>query len=266
MPTLIVGVLNLTPDSFSDGGRFASLDDAVAAGVAMVEQGADWVDVGGESTRPGASPVPEREEIARVVPAIERLRERLGGRARISIDTYKAGTAQAALASGATIVNDVSGGTLDPCIPAVVAAAGATIVVGHSRGNPMAMMGNIDYEDVVDDVARELLLRIEAARKAGCGDVWADPGIGFAKTAAHNLRILRRLPSLCSTLAVPVMVGVSRKRFIGELTGKAPEARVFGTAAAVAAAVFGGARAVRVHDVAEMRDVVRVAEAVANTA
>jgi dihydropteroate synthase len=263
MPVLIVGVLNLTPDSFSDGGRFASVEVAVSAGARMAEQGADWIDVGGESTRPGARPVLEQEEIERVLPAIVGLHRRLAGRARISIDTYKAGTARAALAAGATVVNDISGGAMDPAILGVAAGAGATIVLGHFRGEPKDMMSKAHYGDVVDEVARELSPRIATALQAGCNDVWADPGIGFSKAAEHNLRILRSLPALCSRLSVPVMVGVSRKRFIGDLTGKPPEARAFGSAAAVSAAILGGAQAVRVHDVAEMRDVVRVAEAIA---
>jgi dihydropteroate synthase len=209
--------------------------------------------------------VPEQEEIERVVPAIMGLRQRLSGRARISIDTYKAGTARAALSAGATVVNDISGGAMDPAILDVAAASGATIVLGHLRGDPKNMMSSAHYQDIVDEAARELSTRITAALRAGCSDVWADPGIGFAKTAEHNLRILRNLPALCSRLSVPVMVGVSRKRFIGDLTGKPPEARAFGTAAAVSAAVLGGAAAVRVHDVAEMRDVVLVAEAIAKT-
>jgi dihydropteroate synthase len=140
------------------------------------------------------------------------------------------------------------------------------MVLGHLRENPRNMMSNAHYVDVVDEVVRELSTRIAAALQAGCKDVWADPGIGFSKAAEHNLRILRDLPALCARLSVPVMVGVSRKRFIGDLTGKPPEARAFGTAAAVSAAILGGAQAVRVHDVAEMRDVVRVAEAIAKTA
>jgi len=263
MPTLIVGVLNLTPDSFSDGGRFASVEAAVSAGMLMAEQGADWIDVGGESTRPGAAPVTERQEIDRVVPTIEQLSKRLGGRTRVSIDTYRAGTARAALAAGATVVNDISGGTIDPAILTVAAESRAAIVLGHVRGEPATMMANAHYDDVVAEVTRELLHRIAVARENGCTDVWADPGIGFAKTAAHNLRILRELAVLRAGVAVPVMVGVSRKRFIGELTGKPAEARTFGTAAAVAAAILGGADAVRVHDVEEMRDVVRVAQAIA---
>jgi dihydropteroate synthase len=263
MPVLIVGVLNLTPDSFSDGGRFASVEDAVAAGMLMAEQGAHWIDVGGESTRPGAVPVPENEEVARVVPTIEHLSKRLGGRAHISIDTYKAGTARASIDAGATVVNDISGGLLDPAVLDVAARAGATIVLGHLRGKPATMMTTIHFDDVVAEVSQELADRIAAARAAGCQDVWADPSIGFGKTVAQNLGLLRELPRLRSQLAVPLMVGVSRKRFIGDLTGQPAQARSFGTAAAVAAAVLGGADAVRVHDVKEMRDVVSVAEAIA---
>jgi dihydropteroate synthase len=264
MPVVIVGVLNLTPDSFSDGGRFTSVDDAVAAGVQMVEQGAHWIDVGGESTRPGAVPVSEVEEVERVVPAIRALSGRLGTRVRISIDTYKAGTARAALDAGATVVNDISGGLLDPAILGVVVQAGAAVVLGHLRGRPATMMSGVDFDDVVAEVLQELRQRIELARAVGCSEIWADPGIGFGKTSAHNLRLLRCLGAVRRSLAVPVMVGVSRKRFIGDLTGQPPAARTFGTAAAVAAAVMGGADAVRVHDVKEMRDVVSVAEAIAD--
>jgi dihydropteroate synthase len=229
----------------------------------MVEAGAHWIDVGGESTRPHAIPVPEHEEIQRVLPAIERLAKELGQRARISIDTYKAGTAKAALEAGATVVNDVSGGALDPAILGVAARAGAGVVLGHLRGQPATMMAGVDFEDVVTDVIAELGLRIAAARAAGCAEIWADPGIGFGKRLEHNLRLLANLPVLCKCLGVPLMVGVSRKRFIGDLTGQSVDQRVFGTAAAVAAAVLGGAAAVRVHEVKEMADVVKVAEAIA---
>jgi dihydropteroate synthase len=263
MPVLIVGVLNLTPDSFSDGGRFASLDEAVDAGVRMAEQGAYWIDVGGESTRPGAVPVAEAEEVDRVVPAIRALHARLGGRVRISIDTYKANTARAALGAGATVVNDISGGLLDPPILGVAARAGATVVLGHLRGRPATMMSEVHFDDVVAEVAQELAQRIVAARAAGCTEIWADPGIGFGKTTAHNLRLLGDLAVLRGTLGVPVMVGVSRKRFVGDLTGRPVDARAFGTAGAVAAAVMAGADAVRVHNVEEMLDVACVAEAIA---
>lgn len=260
---LIVGVLNCTPDSFSDGGRYASVDAAVVAGLRMAEEGADWIDVGGESTRPGATPVPEEEERARVVPVVEALRAGLPDGVSISIDTYKSGTAAAALAAGARVINDVSGGALDGRILQVAARAGAEIVLGHLRGEPATMMEGIAFGDVVREVGDELSLRIEAARAAGCRRIWADPGIGFGKTLEHNLALVRALPELRARLGVPVMVGVSRKAFVGKLTGKPPGERVFGSAAAVAAAVLGGAEAVRVHDVAAMCDVVRVAEALA---
>ncbi|HEY8923038.1 MAG TPA: dihydropteroate synthase [Polyangia bacterium] len=259
---LIVGVLNCTPDSFADGGRWGSVDAAVAAGLAMVEAGADWVDVGGESTRPRAPVVPVDEEIRRVVPVIERLAKELGARARISIDTYKAETARAALDVGASIVNDVSGGLLDPAILGVAARAGAAVVLGHLRGEPATMMDAVAFEDVVAEVAGELGVRIAAAWEAGCQEVWADPGIGFGKRAEHSLALLGELPGLIAALGVPVMVGVSRKSFLGHVTGKPVGERILGTAAAVTASVLAGARAVRVHDVAEMHDVVRVALAI----
>lgn len=264
MPALVVGILNLTPDSFSDGGLFGSVEDAVLAGLRMAEEGADWIDVGGESTRPGAVAVAEHEEIARVVPAIEQLRGRLPGHVRIAIDTYKSGTARAALAAGATIINDVAGATLDPSILSVAAQKRAAIVLGHLRGVPATMMADAHYDDVIAEVAVELADRIAAARRAGCQEIWCDPGIGFSKVGVHNLRLLRELRTLRSRLGVPMMVGVSRKRFIGDLTGQPARSRMFGTAAAVAAAVFGGADAVRVHDVKEMREVVQVADAIAN--
>ena len=217
MAARIVGVLNVTPDSFSDGGRFSSVEDAVAAGLAMVAQGADCVDVGGESTRPGAVPVSEAEEIARVAPVIRELSARLEGRARVSIDTYKAATARAALVEGATAVNDVSGGLLDPEILRVAAAAQAAMVVGHLRGKPADMQAHVHFDNVVDEVSDELGGRVAAARAAGCGEVWADPGIGFGKHLPHNLRLLKNLARVRAHLGVPIMVGISRKRFIGEL-------------------------------------------------
>jgi dihydropteroate synthase len=265
--TIIVGILNVTPDSFSDGGRYRDHREAVEAGLAMVAEGADWIDVGGESTRPGATPVSEADERARVVPVIADLAERLQGRARISVDTYKAGTAQAALAAGATVVNDISGGLLDPELLNVAGAAGATVVLGHLRGTPATMMDSIWFGNVVAEVGEELDARVWAARAAGCREIYADPGIGFGKKSSHSLRILSDLPTLCDRLGVPVMIGVSRKAFIGELTRREqPTERVFGTAAAVAAAVMGGAAAVRVHDVAAMRDVLAVTEAIAAAA
>ena len=263
MPVVIAGVLNVTPDSFSDGGRFASLGETVASGLAMADQGAHWLDVGGESTRPGAVPVPEADEIRRVVPVIGQLAERLTGRGRISIDTYKAGTAAAALVAGASIVNDISGGLLDPDILRVAAKQGATVVLGHLRGRPATMMTDVHFDDVLAEVAAELGARVAAARTAGCRELWVDPGIGFGKDLSDNLRLLAGLGELRRSLGVPVMVGVSRKRFIGELLARPVGERLFGTAAAVAVAVAAGVDAVRVHDVREMREVVTVAEAIA---
>jgi dihydropteroate synthase len=261
---LIVGVLNCTPDSFFDGGRFADVEDAVAAGLTMVDAGADWIDVGGESTRPGSTPVDAREEQERVVPVIAALAARLGGRARLSIDTYKAATARAAIAVGATVVNDISGGLSDPEILRVAADAGAAIVLGHLRGTPATMMESVSFADVVSEVSVELGARVEAARAVGCTEIWADPGIGFGKRFEHNVALLRSLPALCRAVGNPVMVGVSRKAFIGQIIGKPASERIFGTAAAVTAAVLGGAAAVRVHDVAAMWDVVLVANAISD--
>jgi dihydropteroate synthase len=218
--------------------------------------------VGGESTRPGAVPVSADDDRGRVVPVIEGLAARLEGRARIAIDTYKASTARAALAAGATIVNDVSGGQLDPTLLDAAAAAGATVVLGHLRGRFATMMEDVAFTDVVGEVTAELVDRVARARAAGCADVWVDPGIGFGKRIEHNLALLRELPAVCRGVGRPVMVGVSRKSFIGQLTGKPAAERLYGGAAAVTAAVLGGAAAVRVHDVAPMCDVVRVAEAV----
>ena len=263
MACLIVGVLNVTPDSFSDGGKHASVDAAVDAGVRMADEGANWIDVGGESTRPGSVAVSEADERARVLPVIEGLRRRLSPSVRISVDTYKAGTARAAVAAGASVINDVSGGRLDPDIVRVAAETGAGIVLGHLRGAPATMMEDVFFRNVIDEVGGELEERLADARAAGCYETWVDPGIGFGKRLEHNLALLRALPALHARLDVPIMVGVSRKAFIGQLTGKPAAERLFGTAAAVTAAVIGGAAAVRVHDVAEMHDVVRVADALA---
>ena len=259
MTCLIAGVLNCTPDSFSDGGKYKTPEDAVAAGVRMAEEGASWIDVGGESTRPGAAPVTDEEEQSRVLPVIKGLRRRLTKSIRISVDTYKSSTARAAVSAGASLVNDVSGGLLDPDILRAAGTAGAGVVLGHLRGTPAKMMENVHFGDTVAEVTRELLERIAAARAAGCTEIWADPAIGFGKRLEHNLALLKALPALGAGLGVPLMVGVSKKAFIGQITGKPTRERAFGTAAAVTAVVLGGASAVRVHDVAAMRDVVKVA-------
>lgn len=246
MTCAVMGVLNVTPDSFSDGGRYVDLEPAVAHGLAMAAEGALVVDVGGESSRPGAGPVPEAEERRRVVPVIEALAPVV----RVSVDTVKPGVAEAALAAGATIVNDVSA-SLWP----VAAAAGAGWVAMHMRGTPRTMQRHPHYDDVVADVHGFVLDRARRALDAGVPEVWVDPGIGFGKTAAHNLRLLRHLPELVAE-GVPVLVGVSRKSFLGAVApdtrGSAPPAdeRLAASLAVATWAMASGCAMVRVHDVA----------------
>lgn len=263
----IVGVLNVTPDSFSDGGRFqrgesgVDLEAVRDAARALVDAGADWVDVGGESTRPGAATVPAEQEIARVAPVLEALAKELA--VPLSVDTRKAAVAEAALAAGARIVNDVSGGRHDPELPAVAARAGARLVLGHLRGEPATMQREVCFHDVVVEVAEELRAAAEAAFAAGVRRerVAVDPGIGFGKELDHNLRLLAQVGRLRERVGLPVMVGPSRKSFLGRITGDEASARDTATHAACAVAVFAGADAVRVHDVAGARRAVRVAEA-----
>jgi dihydropteroate synthase len=257
-----MGVLNVTPDSFSDGGLFEDTAAAVRRGLALFQAGADVVDVGGESTRPSAAPVDEGEERRRVVPVIRALREAAAG--FLSVDTTKASVAEAALDAGADLVNDVSGFSFDPELPRLVAQRGVPVVLMHLRGTFATMHRAPRYEDVAAEVAVELSRAVARAERAGVarGQIVLDPGIGFAKDASHSLELLRRLPELQS-LDRPLLVGPSRKSFIGKALGGAPaDRRLMGTAAAVAVAVMGGAHIVRVHDVAEMADVVRVCDAI----
>ena len=258
----VVGILNVTPDSFSDGGRYADPECAVAHAEAMVAAGADAVDVGGESTRPGAMPVPEEEELRRVLPVLRRLRPRVS--VPIAIDTYKARVARAALDAGADIVNDVGAGRFAPEMLEVVAAADAAVVLMHMRGVPADMQLAPTYpeDDVVGAVRDFLRERALAAEAAGVDPrrIVLDPGIGFGKTTPQNLRLIDRLDALVA-LGYPVMVGPSRKRFIGELTGRGPTDRLAGTAAAVTLAIDRGVALVRVHDVEVMVLVARVAAA-----
>ena len=220
--TLVMGVLNVTPDSFSDGGRWFDPDAAIAHGLAMAEEGADVIDVGGESTRPGAEPVDDAEERRRVVPVVEAL----AGRVRVSVDTTKASVAEAAVAAGATLVNDVSASLHE-----VAAATGAGWVAMHMHGTPRTMQDDPRYDDVVADVAAFLADRVDAARTAGVEEVWVDPGIGFGKTVDHNLALLRHLRRLGPD-GVPLVVGTSRKSFLGRLTGGAgPDDRLEGSLA-----------------------------------
>jgi dihydropteroate synthase len=256
----IMGIVNATPDSFSDGGRYLALADAVSGAERMAEDGADLIDLGGESTRPGAPAVAVDEELRRILPVIERLRAR-GFRLPISVDTSKGDVARAALAAGADIVNDVRGGD-DPQVLAVVAAAGAPYVLMHSRGAAGDTQRAV-YRDVVADVVDELraaILRAEAGGVAPDGIV-IDPGLGFSKTAGQNLALLRRLDAL-RALGKPLLVGPSRKSFIGAVTGAPVDERLAGTLAAVTACVLAGVEIVRVHDVREARQAAQVAAAI----
>ena len=259
--TLVMGVLNVTPDSFSDGGRFAGADAGVAHGMELFAQGADWVDVGGESTRPGAAPVMAEEETRRVAPVIEGLRSR--GAGPLSVDTSKAEVARAALEAGADLVNDVSGFGYDPAMAPLVASRHVPAVLMHLRGGFGEMHRAPTYSDVMAEIVSELAEALARAEGAGVDRrlLIVDPGLGFSKDADHSLEALRRLPEL-GALDRPVLVGPSRKSFIGKLLDLPVERRLMGTAAAVASAVLLGAHVVRVHDVREMVEVVRVADAV----
>jgi dihydropteroate synthase len=263
--THVMGILNVTPDSFSDGGAFDSLTGALAQATAMVHQGADILDIGGESTRPGSDPVSEAEERQRVVPVIRALRAKpLFDKMPISVDTMKAAVARAAIEAGADFVNDVSGGMADPEMLAVVADLGCPIVLMHMRGTPNTMQQMTEYGDVVEEVRDRLAELVNQAVAAGVSrDVIAiDPGIGFAKTAMQNLPLLRELRSF-HTLGCPVLVGVSRKSFLGKILDRPdPKDRLWGTAAACTVAICGGADILRVHDVAQMADVRSVADAI----
>lgn len=258
----VMGVLNVTPDSFSDGGRYFDRDRAIAHALEMHRDGADIIDIGGESTRPGAREVSAQEEMDRVIPVIEALRAR--AEVPISIDTRKSAVAAAALDAGAAIVNDVSGLQFDPATAAVASEAGAALVIMHMRGTPESMNRLARYRDVVAEVSAFLKSQATKAERAGMkpSRIILDPGIGFAKNADHNLRLLYNLPRICS-LGYPVLVGVSRKRFVRAISGDSPEQVSFGTAAASAIAVLGGASIVRVHEPAANRAALRMAVAVA---
>jgi dihydropteroate synthase len=258
---ILMGVLNVTPDSFSDGGMYFDLRSAIERAEEMVAEGAQVIDVGGESTRPGALPVDARSEAARVVPVIESLKARF--HLPISIDTRRASVARAALAVGADIVNDVSA-LRDPEMAGVVAAAGAGVVLMHMRGTPESMQVDPAYDDVAAEVAAELHGRLNSAVAAGIEPeyVAVDPGIGFGKTYLHNLELIARL-DLLAGLGRPIVLGVSRKAFLGALIGGAPPAqRVVATAAACVIGLLNGARIFRVHDVKPVREALQVAQAI----
>jgi dihydropteroate synthase len=257
-----MGVLNLTPDSFSDGGRSIDPQRALDVAQAMVDAGADLIDVGAESTRPGATPVSAGEEIARLRPVLDLLASRIT--VPLSIDTYKAETAAFALDQGASIVNDISGLLYDPALGPVVAARGVPIVLMHTRGRPDDMYARADYADVVGEVVAELEQRLARAEGFGIAreQILLDPGLGFGKRATQSLNLLARVDRL-ATLGRPLLVGASRKSFMNLATGPLePAARDWPSAAAVTAAVLAGAHIVRVHRVTEMVQVVRVADAI----
>jgi dihydropteroate synthase len=255
----VMGVLNVTPDSFSDGGRYAGAAAAVERGVAMAGEGAAIIDVGGESTRPGAADVDVDEELARVVPVIEQLVVRVA--VPISVDTSKPEVMRAAIAAGASLVNDVKAlqapGALD-----VVAGTGVAVCLMHMQGEPRTMQAAPSYADVVADVRRFLASRVEACLAAGIGRerICVDPGIGFGKSAEHNLALLAAIDRLAEP-GLPVLIGVSRKSLVGIITGRPPEGRLAGSVAFAALAVMGGAAIIRAHDVAETLDAVKVASA-----
>jgi len=261
----LMGIVNATPDSFSDGGRYLEPGAAVDRALRLAEEGADLVDVGGESTRPGAPPVPAAEEIARVVPVVERLRAR-GFPLPISVDTVKGAVARAALLAGADLVNDVSA-LGDPDLARACAEAGVPVVLMHMRGTPADMQSRAVYRDVVAEVARELEAALAWAEAAGIPRerTILDPGIGFAKTAEQSLELLARAGEL-RALGRPLLVGPSRKSFIGKVTGAEVGERLPGTLAAVTACVLAGVELLRVHDVAAVRQAARVAAALRDRA
>jgi dihydropteroate synthase len=256
-----MAVLNITPDSFSDGGQFFDPDRALQQALRMEAEGADLIDVGGESTRPGAAPVSVEEEIRRVVPVVERLSKQMA--VPISIDTTKSEVAQRAIEAGASIINDVSGFMRDPRMLSVAANGKSGLVIMHTKGTPQTMQRHPRYHDLIGEIHRFLSERIDAAvsHRIPRNRIVVDPGIGFGKTANHNLKILHRLGDF-SDLGVPLLVGPSRKSFIGRILDLPPSERLEGTAAAAAIAVFQGARIIRIHDIKPLVRVVRVAEAI----
>jgi len=260
MTPKLMGIVNVTPDSFSDGGLFLEPEAAIAHGEQLVRDGAEILDVGGESTRPGAEPVSEAEELARTEPVVADL-EGLGY--TVSIDTSKAAVAEAALTAGVEIVNDVTALRGEPEMAALCAERDATVVLMHMPGNPRTMQDDPHYEDVVDEVKAFLSERVEAAVAAGIDEerIWVDPGIGFGKTLGHNLELLRRLGEL-RELGRPLVIGTSRKSFIGKIDGSPIEQRIGGSIATAVLVAADGADVLRVHDVAETAQALRVAEAV----
>jgi dihydropteroate synthase len=263
--TAVMGIVNVTPDSFSDGGAFLDPEAAVAHGLRLAAEGADLLDVGGESTRPGAQPVPEEEELRRVVPVVRELAARAG--VPVSIDTTKAAVAEAALGAGATMVNDISALRFDPRLGEVAARAGAALVIMHMQGAPNTMQQAPHYDDLLGEVVAELAAGVARAAAAGVGQerILVDPGIGFGKALEHNLELLDRLDAL-TVLGRPILVGPSRKAFIGRILDLPASDRIEGTIAACCLAASRGAHLVRVHDVGAVRRALRVCDAILGAA
>ncbi len=268
--TYIMGVLNVTPDSFSDGGQFNTKSAAIAQAKSLIAGGADMIDIGGQSTRPGAEIIPLDEELNRVVPIVKALRwgddenAPIPDRILISVDTFRADVAAAGIEAGANIINDITGGMGDGEMLPLVAKLGVPVILMHMRGTPQTMQQLTDYDDLIGEIYQFFQERIEAAIACGVNreQIIIDPGIGFAKTFEQNLEIIRRLSEFKS-LELPILIGVSRKSFIGKILNQPdPKQRVWGTAAACCAAIGNGANIVRVHDLPEMWDVCRVADAI----
>jgi dihydropteroate synthase len=260
--TYIMGILNVTPDSFSDGGLFFEKNSAVDQALRMQDEGADIIDIGGESTRPGAEKVSVKEEVRRVVPIIKELAKKV--KVPISVDTYKSVVAEAAVSAGASIINDISGLRFDPKMPEIVARHNVPVVIMHIKGTPKNMQKNPCYKAFIPEIKDYLYEGIEVARNAGIPDdmIIVDPGIGFGKTVEHNLEIIRRLYEF-SGFEKPILLGPSRKSFIGKVLDDLPVTeRREGTAAAVAIGIFNGANIIRVHDVKEMNRVARIADGI----
>ena len=262
--TLVMGIVNVTPDSFSDGGKFFSPEVAISHASKLITQGADIIDIGGESTRPGAEQVSESEELKRVIPVIEKIRTD-NPTILISIDTTKASVAKHAVEAGANIINDVSGLSFDNNMIGIVESFNIPVVIMHMKGNPQNMQLNPEYKDIVNEILDFFKMKIKIAIQSGINRsmIILDPGIGFGKTVEHNFELLSRLNEF-NVLELPIMIGPSRKSFIGITLDLPPEDRVEGTAAAVSAGVMNGASIVRVHDVKSMKRVVRIIEKVRN--
>lgn len=262
--TLVMGIVNVTPDSFSDGGKFFSPQDAIRHASKLIDQGADIIDIGGESTRPGAEQISESEELNRVIPVIEKIRDE-NPKKLISIDTTKASVAKHAVEVGADIINDVSGLSFDNNMKDTVASLNIPVIIMHMKGNPRNMQLNPKYKDIIYEILDFFKKKIKIAIQAGINHdmIILDPGIGFGKTVQHNFELLSRLNEL-NVLELPIMIGPSRKSFIGITLDLPPEDRIEGTAAAVSAGVMNGASIVRVHDVKSMKRVVKIIDEIRN--